>query len=200
MPKQCYNLNRPFHLGRRDVFYETAVSTMRLSMEESSARRLRQRLDLVLYCLHSALEHGSLAHQAQRAPAEEKPFLQFLEMLLARLQAGRLMLLTSRQWARDNSPVRQFLACQAPAAEVPASALQTSVPDIFRDALAFVRSAAEPLRNLQTACVGKLPSEDRARYEKAAASLRSHLAATADHPRPRTFVQSAYPVLETTDG
>ncbi len=198
MPEHNNNINRSFHLGRRDVFYETAVEIMRRCVKETTARHLARGLDNALYCLHSALEHAFLAHKARHAPAAEKLFINFLEMLLARLQAGRFMLQSNTHWLSGNSPVRQFLGDQARMLARPIAASQTPIPDMFRDALAFTRAAAKPLQDLQELCMKKFSEEDRSRYEKAAASLREHLAETADQPRPKMFGQSVYPTHETT--
>ena len=200
MPKHSYSTNRPFHLGRRDVFYATAVETMQRSMNEFSDRRLRYALDSAIYCLNSAREHAGLAHLAPHAPTAEKPFLTLLEMLLARLLAGKLLLQAGRQWTREASPIRQFLANQDQPAGIPASLFQTSIPELFREALAFTRAAEVPLRNLHAECLKNFADDDRARYDKAADSLRAHLADTSDQPRPTSFAQTAYPILEMIDG
>lgn len=169
-------------------------------MDDSSIQSLRKRLDSALYYLYSAQEHASLAHRAQNAPSEEKPFLQFLQMLLDRLLAGKIMLKANTQWTIETSSVRRFLAAQASADDILPSAANISISEIFRDMLGFTRAGAAPFENLRALCIKKLSEEGRVRYEKAASSLRKHLAETKNQPRPMIFAQTAYPILGTKAG
>lgn len=179
MKNENYNLNRVVHLARRDAFLEKAFEVLRGPLAELPYRQRAQQIDLTLYYLQSAVEHGLLAAKvtpAEAAPAAkptETSFLLFLRLVLSNLYAARVIMENVHALKDHKGHLAQFL--QPNAKTNPLAGLEHEGEQLLQGTEQLLGLAEAPFGALRKTMAASLNTSDRQRYQKAYDGLKHHL-------------------------
>lgn len=168
MKNESYNLNRVVHLARRDAFLEKAFEILRGPLAELPYRQRAQQIDLTLYYLQSAVEHGTLA-----AKAPETSFLLFLRLVLSNLYAARVIMENVHALKDRKGHLAQFL--QHNAKTNPLADLEHEGEQLLQGTEQLLGLAEAPFSAIQKTMTESLNASDRQRYQKAYDGLKHHL-------------------------
>ncbi|MBI2441377.1 MAG: hypothetical protein HYV35_08410 [Lentisphaerae bacterium] len=192
MKNSSQDLNRPVHLGRRDAFLEKAFEIVRACSAELPYKQRAQHVDIMLYCLHSAIEHGSLATNATPGAEQEVPFLLFIRLVLANLRLVRVIMESEHALKDQTHPLGQFLHRHIKANHAAGMACESGL--LLHDAAKLLSLTEAPFRDIQKALTEGLNANDRKRYQRAYDGLKHHLATAKPpehyHTRPNFFASS----------
>ncbi|MFH0879466.1 MAG: hypothetical protein V2A34_07105, partial [Lentisphaerota bacterium] len=75
-----FNLNRPIHLARRDVFFERAVELLNVPLQDMDIGIRLKHADMIMSLLKTAESHAFFATRAS-ASQQEHDFLRFLKLI-----------------------------------------------------------------------------------------------------------------------
>lgn len=197
MTAPIYDLNRPVHLGRRDVFVETAMELFRDSGRDLPAKKRFQRIDAVVYYLQSALEHATLAAKVAHPHPLENVFIHYIRAVLFYLYSARVILENEFRLKDAAGPLRRFLN---PGAEAESGLNLTHGEQILQDVTRLFALAAEPFQNLRKTLVAALDDQAKARYTLAYENLRAHVGADSHKHHAITTGRTFCPVPEMRYG
>ncbi|NLE65820.1 MAG: hypothetical protein GX608_00170 [Lentisphaerae bacterium] len=193
---QNYNINRPFHLGRRDCFFEQGLYLIREAEGRKPGGANASDFAKITYCLKSACDHSIMAGKADNTAENEEHFLHFLQALMKHLVSLNAIMESGP--APGESGKGGELACF----------LETGAPDNagaareYREqTLRIVESVCRlcllldrPFQALKAGTIALLDESQKRVYETARDSLLKHLASHSGR-RPSMYAQTAYPVL-----
>lgn len=201
MKRQCYNINRPFHLARRDCFFEKGLALISKNVERKSDGKKSDDVAHIMYYLRSAHDHCVMAKKADNTASTEMYFLNFLQTIMSHLISLNAVAEFSPILGEngEDSGLRRFLESGAPENTRPAKEFcdcsQLIVDNIYKLCLLLER----PFQDLKAETLSLLDDDQQRVYDNARKSLGEHLAARASH-RSRMYAQTAYPVLEMKNG
>lgn len=185
-PNANSNLNRPVHLGRRDVFLEKAMELFPECLPAAPVKKRLGHIDVVLYYVHSALEPATMAVKAEQADPQEEALIVFLRLVYCYLHSARAMMENESQLDNSRSPLWKFLHRDG---KLESSMNFTrSSEQLLQDVAHLFRMAEEPFRELQKKVGGVMTPEDRARYQRAYDNLKAH-GQSAHHARRAVHVR-----------
>jgi len=168
-----YDLNRPVHLARSNVFVEKARKLFQECIGKTSPKRRVQLIDGSLYYLQSALEHATLAAKSTRTNPLEESFAAFIRMVMICIYSARLLLDNELQLGDSKSPLWQFLNRSGKTTQ--AVKFARSGEQLLEDAAHFFKLSREPVEDLHQTLLEDMTDEARARYKLAYEGLHAHL-------------------------
>lgn len=183
MKNKSYDLNRPVHLARRDAFLEKAFEVFRAGLAELHYRQRAQQIDLTLYYLQSAVEHGTLAAKATPTEPSETSFLLFLRLVLSNLYAARVIMENVHALKDRKGPLAQFLQPNAKTDSF--AGLAHEGEQLLQGTEQLLGLAEAPFSAIQKTTTKSLNASDRQRYQKAYEGLKHHLETKT---RQRAFI------------
>lgn len=198
MSATSYDLNRPLHLGRRDVFIERASAMFHQGLRDAAEPLRLQAIDMALYYLQAALEHSVLAAKASRAHPQEASFVLFIRTVLLYLHSARAILENERQLKDTQSALWEFLNRRG--REEALAAFARGSDQLLEDVAHLFRMADEPFRELRQTLLAALDEAERARYTRAHETLAQHVAAANHQRHALTYVRTFSPTLTTKYG
>ncbi|MBI2438768.1 MAG: hypothetical protein HYV36_08165 [Lentisphaerae bacterium] len=193
MKNATNDLNRPVHLARRDAFLEKAFEVVRAGLAEAPHKQRAQHIDLTLYCLQGAIEHGSLAANEAPTSGQEAPFLLFIRLVLSNLHSVRVIMESEHALKDRTSPLGQFLHRNVKADDVAGFVRETE--QLLQGVVKLAGLAEAPFRAIQKTLTEGMNASDRKRYQRAYDGLKHHLE-TRTHQRGFTPGRIFSPVLE----
>lgn len=170
-----FNLNRPIHLARRDVFFEKAVELLYMPFQEMDAPSRLGHVDRVLQLLNTSQHHAFFATRSTRATTQERDFLHFLKLISHNVQSAHAMTQHQQHLEGEESFLCQFLSAKPEECVLPAMHYRRRADDILQGLWHLLRLAHKPYRELQQANLSSLDEDERARYRKAYQSYREDL-------------------------
>ncbi len=180
--KQHFDINRPIHLARRDVFFERAMELLCVPLKNLSTGDRIRSSDLVLSMLKTAESHAFFAIQSSNTVAQESDFLRFLRLISDNVKSAHAMMQHQFHLEAEESFLCQFLNATPEQCVLPAMHYQRRAEDILQGLWNVLQLAHTAYRSLQTANLQKLTEEERARYHKAYESFRNDI--TTRYPVP----------------
>jgi len=186
-----YDLNRPVHLARCNVFIEKARKLFQECLCKMPPKRRVQCIDATLYYLQAALEHGTLAAKSTVTNQLEDSFLAFIRMLGIGIYSARLLQDIELQLSDDKSPLWQFLHRRGKVKQTIRFA--RTGQQLLEDAEHLFKVAEEPFEELQETLRESMSDEERGRYKLAHEGLHSHLSHSRRLPRAERSFQIFLP-------
>ena len=201
MKMQCYNINRPFHLGRRDCFFEQGLDLIRNAIQQEARGDSLKNSARIMYCLKSAYDHSVLAKKADSTASTETHFLHCLQALINHLLSLTAIVEFGPILGEngEGSELSRFMEQGAPENARPAQEFCAHSRKIENHVYQLCLLLDRPFQVLKAETLSILDEEQKRVYETARRSLGEHLAANSSHSS-RTYAQIAYPVLETRSG
>lgn len=194
--KSC-DTNRPVHLARRDAFLEKATEIFHACLADMPHKQRAQQIDATLYCLQSAVEHGTLAANATHTSPLEAPFLVFIRMVLFDLYSVRVIMENEHALKDRKSPLWQFLHRNCKTNDVVSFA--RGGEQLLQDVAHLFGMAEAPFRDIQKTLAEGMDTNDRERYQRAYDGLKRHLE-SGTHRRSVTHGRIFSPTLEMKYG
>ena len=185
-PNANSNLNRPVHLGRRDVFLEKAIKLFPECLKALPVKKRLGHIDEVLHYVQSALEPATMAVKAERADPQEEALIVFLRLVFCYLHSARAMLQNESQLDNSRSPLWKFLHRDGKSKS--SINFTLSSKQLLQDVAHLFRMAEESFRDLQKKVIDAMIPEDRDRYQRAYANLKTH-GQSVDHVRRAVHVR-----------
>jgi len=175
MKNKTCDINRPVHLARQDAFLEKAAEFFRDCLAELPYKQKAQQIDVALYCLQSAAEHGNLAANTTHTSPLEAPFLLFIRMVLFNLYSVRVIMENEHALKDRKSPLWQFLHRNGKMKDV--VSFERSGELLLQDVAHLFGMVEAPFRDIQATLAGEMTANERERYLRAYNGLKQHLTA-----------------------
>ena len=197
MKNKSYDTNCPVHLARRDAFLEKATEVFRACLTSTPHKQQAQQIDITLYCLQSAVEHGTLAANATHTSPLEAPFLLFIRMVLFDLYSVRVIMKNEHTLKDRKSTLWQFLHRNGKTNDI--VSFNRGGEQLLQDVAHLFGMVKAPFRDIQKTLTEGMDANDRERYQRAYNGLKRHLKAKT---RRRIFTpgQIFSPTLEMKYG
>ncbi|NCC51865.1 MAG: hypothetical protein EOM20_11690 [Spartobacteria bacterium] len=180
--KSHFNLNRPVHLARRDIFFEMAVELLCAPFHEMSTTNALHHIENVLAYLQTATRHGTFAARSPLCSERERDFIHFLHLISQNVQSLHAMMLNQSHLGKEESFLCQFLNTNHEESALPAMAYGRRAEDILQGLWHVLHLALAPYRTLQLENMENLNEGERSRYERASASTRNELSERPNAP------------------
>jgi hypothetical protein len=171
--KLHFDINRPIHLARRDVFFERAVELLYTPLQNLSTAERIAHAEIVISLLKTAESHAFFGIQSSGTIAQETDFLRFLKLISDNVQSAHSMLQHQLHLEAEESFLCQFLSATPEQCVLPAMHYQRRAEDILQGLWNILQLAHTAYRNLQQVNIERMTEEERARYRKAYDSFRS---------------------------
>ena len=195
MNAATYNMNRPLHLGRRDVFLERASELFHKCLKEKPDKNRTQNLETTAYYLRSALEHSVFAAKSINTIPMEKSLILFIRMILFYLHSALTIIESESQVKNKKSPLWIFLHQNGN--DDTASDFARSGKQLLEDVAHLFHIVEEPCRNLQKSLIENMTEQDRTRYKRTYESLKKHVSSRTHRHHAVTYGRIFYPTLPT---
>jgi len=197
MKNKSYDINRPVHLARQDAFLEKATEVFHACLADEPYKQRAQQIDTALYCLQSAVEHGTLTANTKHTSPLEAPFLLFIRMVLFDLYSVRVIMENEHSLKDRKSPLWQFLHRNGKANDIVSFA--RGGEQLLQDVAHLFDMVEAPFRDIQKTLAEGMNANDRERYQRAYDGLKRHLQ-TKTHQRGFTPDRIFSPTLEMKYG
>lgn len=172
MKTNPFDINRPIHLARRDVFFERAAELLYMPYQHLSTAQRIQHVETVLDLLQTAGRHAFFASQASQALPREQDLLRFLRLIADSVQSVHTMMQHQLHLEAEESFLCQFLSATPEQCVLPALHYQRRSEDILQGLWNVLQLSYSPYRSLQQANEQQLSPEEQQRYRKAYDSFR----------------------------
>lgn len=168
-----FDVNRPIHLARRDVFFERAVELLYTPMQNMSTADRIKHVEVVISMLKTAERHAFFAIQSSATVTQESDFLRFLKLISDNVQSAHSMMQHQLHLEAEESFLCQFLSATPEQCVLPAMHYQRRAEDILQGLWNVLQLAHNAYRTLKQANLQKLSDEEQERYRKAYDSFRA---------------------------
>lgn len=172
MGKIHFDINRPIHLARRDVFFERAVELLYTPLQNLTTAERIIHAEVIISLLKTAESHAFFAIQSSGTVAQETDFLRFLKLISDNVQSAHAMLQHQLHLEAEESFLCQFLSATPEQCVLPAMHYQRRAEDILQGLWNILQLAHTAYRNLQQTNLDSLTEEEKGRYRKAYDSFR----------------------------
>lgn len=172
MKKNHFDINRPVHLARRDVFFERAAELLYTPFQRLPTAQRIQHIETVLSLLKTSEQHAFFAIQASRALPREHDMLRFLRLIHDSVQSAHAMMQHQLHLEGEESFLCQFLSATPEQCVLPAMHYQRRAEDILQGLWNVLQLAHTAYRQLQQANQDQFLPEERNRYRLAYESFR----------------------------
>ena len=170
-----FNLNRPIHLARRDVYFEKAVELLYTPYQDMDVKVRLDHVTRVLHLLRMAQHHAFFGTRCSTATPQEHDFLHFLKLISHNVQSAHAMTQHQQHLEGEESFLCQFLSAKPEECVLPAMHYRRRADDILQGLWHLLRLAHKPYRELQQANLTSMDETERGRYRKAYQSFRLEL-------------------------
>jgi len=183
--KVHFDINRPIHLARRDVFFERAVELLYTPLQNMNTSERIKHAEGILSLLKTAEMHAFFAIQSSGTVAQESDFLRFLKLISDNVQSAHAMMQHQLHLEAEESFLCQFLNATPEQCVLPAMHYQRRAEDILQGLWNVLQLAHNAYRSLQQNNQQRLRDDERARYKKAYESFRQDVTARYTAPIPK---------------
>ena len=178
-----FDINRPIHLARRDVFFERAAELLYMPVAELDAPARLEHVSRVLQLLNTAQQHAAFATRSAQATEPEQDFLHFLRLVAGNLRSVHSMTQHQDHLEGEKGFLCRFLNAAPEECALPAMHYRRRADDILQGIWHLLRLAHQPYRELQQANQRALTEAEKVRYRKGYQSFRQEIQA-AEVPQP----------------
>ncbi len=160
-----FELNRPVHLARRDVYFEKAAE---LIAAQGHVERLRIEVyEEILFMLRTSRQHARFSIRNAGKNENDEQFSRFLNLLAGNVKAVLSMINLKGMVENTQGSSFSFLGVNQASAGLQAEEYQRRANDIIRSIQNTLKLAQEPFENLKTENREMATDEENARYIKA---------------------------------
>ena len=177
MNKQHFDINRPVHLARRDVFFERAVELLYTPLQNVNTSDRIKRAEIIISLFKTSEMHAFFAIQASGTIAKESDFLRFVKLISDNVQSAHSMLQHQLPLEGEESFLCQFLSATPEQCILPAMHYQRRAEDILQGLWNVLQLAHAAYRTLQQENLQSLTEPERERYRLAYDSFRQDVTA-----------------------
>ncbi len=166
-PINHFELNRPVHLARRDVYFEKAVELLcdlRQSPDGSLATEVYEQ---ILFMLRTARDHAAFAIRGAGMSGHDKQFRLFINLLVGNVKSVLSMISLKGMIENSQGSSYSFLGVNQASAALQAEEYQRRANDIVRSMQNTVKLAQEPFENLKAENRETATDEENLRYKRA---------------------------------
>lgn len=175
MTTNDFNLNRPIHLARRDVYFERAVELLYRPLQDLATEQRLVHVDRVLTLLKTASLHATFAAKSAGLLEMEQDFLRFLGLIAHNVQSAHAMMQHQSHLEREEGFLCHFLNATTEECALPALHYRRRADDILQGVWHLLRLAHRSYHTLQKQTTDGLDEADRTRYFKAYQSFRTEV-------------------------
>lgn len=166
MSADPFHLNRPVHLARRDVFYEKAVTLIKILPSQKQISEQLKTADTALYLLREARRHAEAANLSEKTSTQSRLFVNFMDIVVDNtLSISRMLRRQTGADAPDN-PIDGFIGSANTSSKMSGNYRRCGAL-ILKGLLNAIQQAEKPFRDLRQTSLAKMSVVDKARYEKA---------------------------------
>jgi hypothetical protein len=166
-PINHFELNRPVHLARRDVYFEKAVELISNQQPTHGETVSIEVYEHVLYMLRIARQHAEFSIRREGLPGHDEQFRLFINLLAGNVKAVLSMMNLKGMVESSGGSSFSFLGMNQASAGLQAEEYQRRANDIVRSIQNTLRLAQEPLENLKAENRETATDEENARYKRA---------------------------------
>lgn len=170
-----FDINRPVHLARRDIFFERAVELLYAPTRNLDTVLRLQHVEHVLSLLQTADQHAFFGLRSSKATTDEENFLHFLKLVTDNVRSVHAMMGHQLQLESGGGFMGEFLGVGSEESVLPALHYQRRAEDIMQGLWHVLRLAQIPYRSLSDGNQAGFSDEEKSRYEKAAESFRGEV-------------------------
>jgi len=170
-----FNLNRPIHLARRDVYFERAVELLYMPTQEFDTKGRIEHVEKVIALLKTAQFHAFFATKSAGTTPHEQEFLRFVNLISHNVQSAHAMMQHQTHLEHEEGFLCQFLSATPEECALPALHYRRRADDILQGVWHLLRLAHRPYRELQKQNSEALAEAEQARYRKAYNSFRAEV-------------------------
>ena len=181
MSKQHFDINRPIHLARRDVFFERAVELLNTPLQDLDIDTRLKHADVIQALLKTSESHAFFATRSSASP-QEHDFLRFLKLIANNVNSIHAMMQHQSDLEGEEGFLCQFLGATAEQCALPALHYQRRAEDILQGLWHMLQLAHSPYRALQQTNFEGMSDEERSRYKKAYDSFRKEVVSKYSMP------------------
>ena len=174
-----FDLNRPVHLARRDVFFERAAEMLYTPFQHlATAQRIRH-VETIMALLKTSESHAFFAIQASNSLPKEHDLLRFLRLISDSVQSAHSMMQHQLHLEAKESFLCQFLSATPEQCVLPAMHYQRRAEDILQGLWNVLQLALSAYRSLQQSNLQQLTPDEQQRYRLGYESFRQDALAHA---------------------
>ena len=185
-----FDINRPVHLARRDVFFEQAAGMLCQPFKQQPTVQRIRHIEAIMALLKTSERHAFFAIQSTASQPRENDLLRFLRLIGDSVQSAHSMMQHQLHLEAEESFLCQFLNATPEQCVLPAMHYQRRADDILQGLLYVLNLALSAYRTLQQSNQQQLTAPERERYNKAKESFlrdaqeKAFLAQNAQPPAP----------------
>jgi hypothetical protein len=162
-----FELNRPVHLARRDVYFEKAAERISAQLQQVADGLATEAYEEILYMLRTARLHARFSIRDAGKNGHNEQFSLFINLLAGNVKAVLSMInLRGMVEGAQNSSF-SFLGVNQASAGLQAEEYHRRACDIVRSMQNTLNLAQEPFENLKAKNREAATDEENARYHKA---------------------------------
>ena len=166
-PINHFELNRPVHLARRDVYYEAAVDLISSQQPMHGVAVSTEVYEHILFMLRIARQHAKFALRGEGLAGHDEQFSLFINLLAGNVKAVLSMMNLKSMVENSHESSFSFLGVNQASAGLQAEEYQRRASDIIRSIQNTLKLAQEPFNNLKAENRETATDEDNARYKRA---------------------------------
>lgn len=166
-PINHFELNRPVHLARRDVYFEKAVELIAGSQPLHGDALGGEVSELILHMLRIARHHAEFAVRSDGLTGHDEEFCRFINLLVSNIKAVLSMIDLKGMIEDTEESSFNFLGANRASAGLQAEEYQRRANDIVRSIQNTLKLAREPFENLKAENREVATDEENVRYKRA---------------------------------
>lgn len=166
-PINHFELNRPIHLARRDVYFEKAADLISAQREVHGIDLRVEDYEEILFLLRTARLHARFSIRNVGKNENDEQFSRFINLLAGNVKAVLSMINLKGMVENTQGSSFSFLGVNQASAGLQAEEYQRRANDIVRSMQNTLKLAQEPFENLKVVNRDALTDDENARYEKA---------------------------------
>lgn len=179
-PINHFELNRPVHLARRDVYFERAAKLISEQHQIQGSSSCVACYEEILFMLRTARQHARFSIRNAGKNGNDEQFSFFINLLAGNVKAVLSMINLMGMIENSEGSSFSFLGVNQASAGLQAEEYQRRANDIVRSIQNTLRLAEEPFESLKQENRETASREENQRYQKA----REHFRVLADEKPP----------------
>ena len=166
-PINHFELNRPVHLARRDVYYGKAVELISCQQPLHGQALSIQDYEHILFMLRIARQHAEFSIRKEGIAGHDEQFSLFINLLVGNVKAVLSMMNLKGMVENSQGSSFSFLGVNQASAGWQAEEYQRRANDIILSIQNTLKLAQEPFENLKAENRETSTDEENARYNQA---------------------------------
>lgn len=179
-PINHFELNRPVHLARRDVYFEKAAELISARSHGHGEGLRIEDYEEILFMLRTARQHARFSIRDAGKNGHDEQLSLFINLLAGNVKAVLSMINLKGMVEKSQGSSFSFLGVNEASAGLQAEEYQRRAYDIVRSIQNTLKLAEEPFEKLKEENRASASDEENQRYQKA----RAHFTVLAGEKPP----------------